>query len=130
GGIQSDVALRGEAMGSTADGLMFDGAGQNPDLGIIRELAFGDVQVIRPELYVQQAVRHQPMVMDSSLFVQHAVRASQLESLVRSAAVDAVNSAMPGYDSLLDTFARDAPNGEASSVKTADIEPSNVDQPA
>ncbi|OOG79212.1 hypothetical protein B0E41_25660 [Hydrogenophaga sp. A37] len=40
-------------------------------------------------LYVQRAVRHQPVVGDHGLFVQRAVRASQLESALRQAIVDA-----------------------------------------
>ncbi|MCY1367939.1 hypothetical protein D9M69_548940 [compost metagenome] len=40
-------------------------------------------------LYVQRAVRHQPVMDDHSLFVQRAVRASQLESALRQAVVNA-----------------------------------------
>lgn len=40
-------------------------------------------------LYVQRAVRHQPVMDDHGLFVQRAVRASQLESALRQAVVDA-----------------------------------------
>lgn len=39
-------------------------------------------------LYVQRAVRHQPVVDDHGLFVQRAVRASQLESALRQAVAD------------------------------------------
>jgi hypothetical protein len=41
--------------------------------------------------------------------VQHAVRAAQLESAIRSAAADASNSSTPGYATLFDAFATDAP---------------------
>jgi hypothetical protein len=40
-------------------------------------------------LYVQRAVRHQPVTSDHDMFVQRAVRASQLESALRQAVVDA-----------------------------------------
>jgi hypothetical protein len=40
-------------------------------------------------LYVQRAVRHQPVMDDHGLFVQRAVRASQLESALRQAVVNA-----------------------------------------
>jgi hypothetical protein len=40
-------------------------------------------------LYVQRAVRHQPVMDDHGLFVQRVVRASQLESALRQAVVNA-----------------------------------------
>jgi VCBS repeat-containing protein len=109
GGIQGGTALRSEALGMVPDNLIFSGAGQGSDLGLIRERGYGEMAVVDPALYVQHAVRYQPLDMDHALYVQHAVRAAQLESAIRSAAADASNSSTPGYATLFDAFATDAP---------------------
>ena len=67
GGIQGDPALQGEALGQLPDSLIFSSPDRNLELGLIRERAFGEVQVIRPALHVQNAVRHQPIETDHAL---------------------------------------------------------------
>jgi hypothetical protein len=51
--------------------------------------------------------------------VQHAVRASQLESRLRAATLDANNSATPGFGTLADQFALGAPQTEGSVTQLA-----------
>jgi hypothetical protein len=70
------------------------------------------VRQVPHSLYVQHAVRHQPIVSDIGLYVQQAVRASQLESAVRNAVLDAHHTATPGFDTLMDPFALGAPRPE------------------
>jgi hypothetical protein len=70
-------------------------------------------------LYVQSAVRHEPLPFNQVLFVQAAVRASQLESAARNARVDSVNTATPGVVSLLDPFALGAPTVQSDSANSA-----------
>lgn len=73
-----------EFAGQWPEGLLLGSTRDNPmdHLG-----APGDS--VSSSLYVQRAVRHQPVVDDHGLFVQRAVRASQLESALRQAVVDA-----------------------------------------
>jgi hypothetical protein len=99
----------GEALAQLSDGLLFVNNTHGEDLGLIPERGFGEMEVVSPALYVQQAVRHQPITTDPSLWVQHAVRASQLESQIRSALIDAHNSTTVGYSTLFDPFALGAP---------------------
>jgi hypothetical protein len=97
GTLTAGSPLLAEALGQVPDSLMFD-AGLRGDVG--------EVQAIVHALHVQHAVRHQPIVMERGLFVQHAVRASQLESQVRGAMIDARTLA---NTPLLDPFALGAP---------------------
>ena len=78
--------------------------------------------MVRPDLYVQLAVRHQPISTDPSLWVQHAVRSSQLESQLRAAYIEADNSAAPGNSTLVDPFALGAPKPGDSPIKVAEAE--------
>lgn len=109
GTLPTDSPLQAEALAQVPDSLMFD-AGLRGDVG--------ELQVIAPALHVQHAVRHQPIVMERGLFVQHAVRASQLESLVRSAMIDAQSSATT---TLLNPFALGAPAPLDAQTRAADV---------
>lgn len=73
-----------EYTGQRPEGLLLGSTQDNPmdHLG-----APGDVE--SSSLHVQRAVRHQPVTDDHGLFVQRAVRASQLESALRHAVADA-----------------------------------------
>ncbi|WP_353392993.1 Ig-like domain-containing protein, partial [Hydrogenophaga sp. 5NK40-0174] len=106
GGIQAGAPLMGEAMAMRPDGLLF----RSPD-----ELS------MQPSLFVQHAVRHEPLDMSHTLHVQLAVRSSQVEAEVRDAAINSLNSANPVFDSLLDPFALGAaaPEGSESAVAEA-----------
>jgi VCBS repeat-containing protein len=117
-----DAALMGEALSQWPDSLMFDSSTWVDQVGLIKEPGLGDVQVVTPALHVQYAVRHQPIVMEQGLFVQHAVRSAQLESRIRNAMIDAHNSATPGYGSLLDPFALGAPRPEGAEALVAEAE--------
>lgn len=73
------------------------------------------------DIYVHLAVSDLPLVGDANAYVHEAVRASQIESAARAAAIAANNSAAPGYDSLLDPFGLSnpgamPPGGEALEV--------------
>lgn len=130
GSVGLDAGLMGEAMSQQPDSLMFDSSTWVDQVGLIKEPSPGEVQVVAPALHVQHAVRHQPIVMEQGLFVQHAVRASQLESRLRNAIVDAHNSATAGYGSLLDPFALGASrsDGPAASVAEAEQQPARPQQ--
>ena len=108
-GIQANAPLLGEALSQTPDSLLFVQAGGNHLAGMSAEPGLGDVRQVPHSLHVQHAVRHQPIVSDIGLYVQQAVRASQLESAVRNAVLDAHHTATPGFDTLLDPFAMGAP---------------------
>ncbi|MBU4323969.1 MAG: tandem-95 repeat protein, partial [Gammaproteobacteria bacterium] len=125
-----DAALMGEAMSQPPDSLMFDSSTWVDQVGLIKEAGPGEVQMVAPALHVQHAVRHQPIVTEQGLFVQHAVRASQMESRLRNAIVDAHNSATAGYGSLLDSFAQGAskPDGTVASVAEAEPQPARPQQ--
>ncbi|MCB0074274.1 MAG: hypothetical protein KDE20_22565, partial [Caldilineaceae bacterium] len=120
GTIQASSPLLGEAQAQLPDSLLFSRNSHGEHIGLIRERGFGEVQEVRPDLYVQLAVRHQPISTDPSLWVQHAVRASQLESQLRDASLDANHSATPGYGTLMDPFALGAPQPEGSVVKVSE----------
>jgi hypothetical protein len=117
-----DTGLMGEAMSQRPDSLMFDSSTWVDQVGLIKEPGPGEVQVVAPALHVQHAVRHQPIVTEQGLFVQHAVRSSQLESRLRNAIVDAHNSATAGYGSLLDPFALDASKPDGTAAVVAETE--------
>ncbi len=82
-GLGLDLA-HAEFAGQWPEGLLLGSTRDNPmdHLG-----APGDS--VSSSLYVQRAVRHQPVMDDHGLFVQRAVRASQLESALRQAVADA-----------------------------------------
>jgi hypothetical protein len=123
-GLQANAPLLGEAMSQTPDSLLFVQAGGS-HLGVMgAEPTLGDVRQIPHALHVQHAVRHQPIVTDIGLYVQQAVRASQLESAVRNAVLDAHHTATPGFDTLIDPFALSALRSEAPA------EPENAPAPA
>ena len=122
GTVQANAPLLGEAAAQVPDSLLFENNSRGGHIGLIRERSFGEVQVMRPDLYVTLAVRHQPITTDPSLWVQHAVRSSQLESQVRGASMEGNNSAAPGYSTLVDPFALGAPQPEGSPVKVAESE--------
>jgi hypothetical protein len=72
-----EAPLLGEALHAVTDGMRFqDGSWVFP------------IEQLATENYVQRAVRHQPLTEDHGLYVQHAVRASQLEAAVRMRAAD------------------------------------------
>ncbi|MBA4264331.1 MAG: hypothetical protein C0453_04555, partial [Comamonadaceae bacterium] len=108
-GIQANAPLLGEAQSQTPDSLLFVQTGGNHLGGMGAEPGLGDVRQVTHALHVQHAVRHQPIVSDIGLYVQQAVRASQLEAAVRNAVLDAHHTATPGFDTLMDPFAMGAP---------------------
>jgi large repetitive protein len=122
GAPQAGAPLLGEAQAQVPDSLLFANNSHGEHIGLIRERGFGEVQVVRPDLYVQLAVRHQPIATDPSLWVQHAVRSSQLESQIRAAYIEADNSAAPGNSSLIDPFALGGPRPDGSPIKIAEAE--------
>jgi hypothetical protein len=61
-------------------------------------------------LFVQHAVRSLPITQESVLFVQNAVRQSQLESTMRSIGVNSFNTATSGISSLFSPFDLGSPN--------------------
>ena len=122
--------MQSEALGMVPDNLIFSGAGQGSDLGLIRDRGYGEMQVIQTALHVQNAVRYQPLDMNHALYVQHAVRSAQLESAVRSAAADASNSGTPGYATLFDAFAADAPATLLAAIDQAETATKVAETPA
>jgi hypothetical protein len=67
-------------------------------------------------LYVQRAIRQESVGMENGLFVQHAVRASELESRLRDALITSQSSsATSGVTTLFDPFALGTPKNEGSS---------------
>lgn len=84
GGPVFDLVLA-EYSGQRPEGLLLGSTQDNPmdHLGAPGDSASSS-------LHVQRAVRHQPVADDPGLFVQRAVRASQLESALRHAVADAV----------------------------------------
>ena len=122
GAPQAGAPLLGEAAAQVPDSLLFANNSHGEHIGLIRERGYGEVQVVRPDLYVQLAVRHQPISTDPSLWVQHAVRSSQLESQLRAAYIEADNSAAPGNSTLVDPFALGAPKPVDSPIKVAEAE--------
>ena len=104
-GLALQAPLRGEAMGRASDGLLFVQDGAPGDVQrMIDGWTRAQVQTFVPALHVQQAVRYQPLVSEYNLFVQHAVRSSQLESMVRTQTSVERMSGM-GPDALVDPFA-------------------------
>lgn len=120
GAVQLNSPLLGEVMSQLPDSLMFESSTWVDQVGLLQEPGRGEVQVITPALYVQHAVRHEPIVTESGLFVQHAVRSAQLESRVRNAMIDAHQSATPGFASLLDPFALGAPKPELATAQAVE----------
>ncbi|MES2422806.1 MAG: Ig-like domain-containing protein [Pseudomonadota bacterium] len=112
GTLQTDVATSAELTQALGQDFSFGTGSINdaPNVITARNNALGRGQLSRDNaLYVQQAVRHQPLSDDPTLFVQRSVRASQAEAQLRAIEVDAVNSAIPGVASLLDPFALGSP---------------------
>jgi hypothetical protein len=77
----SDPVLMAEAMTQVADNLLLDQPGDSAEIATV--LGGSPVQGgVRPEVYVQRAVRHEALTHDHGLFVQRAVRSSMLQSRV------------------------------------------------
>jgi len=111
-GAFMDSSLGAEVMGQVPDGMMLQGG---MDGLRVRDYAFGEMMGFDPAVHVQHAVRHQPVTSEHGLFVQHAVRASQLEARVRDASINAqTNSAALGVSTLFDAFALGSPGSQAS----------------
>ncbi len=138
--FQADSVTTAELVDAADPGLAF-AAGLQDGPGGLSGRDFSPLQPLhrgvldQPEaLYVQRAVRHQPLAMDHTLHVQGAVRASQLESAARNARVDAYNSATPGMVTLFDPFALGAPWAEAGrairAVDTVDDGKAELTQPS
>jgi len=119
GAFQANAPLLAEAMGQLPDSLLFSGMDDSDAPALIRESGRGEVQTIRHALHVQHAVRHMPVTSDHGLFVQKVVRAAQLEAAVRSAVLDAHQSATPGFETLLDPFGLGSPQPVDVSEKTS-----------
>ena len=114
-----DASLAAEAMGQVPDGMMLQ---SDTDELRVREYAFGEVMGCDPALHVQHAVRHQPVTSEHGLFVQHAVRGSQLEARVRDAAINAqTNSAALGVSTLFDAFALGNPGSQGPDRSTSQV---------
>jgi hypothetical protein len=79
----SDTILMAEAMSQTADNMLLDQRDDAVESVVMKEVG-GErwQQGVKPVVYVQHAVRHEPLMSDHGLFVQRAVRASQLQSRV------------------------------------------------
>jgi hypothetical protein len=107
-----------EYTGQRPEGLLLGSTQDNPmdHLG-----APGDVE--SSSLHVQRAVRHQPVTDDHGLFVQRAVRASQLESALRHAVADAVRWESLSPMALLGPWPL-APQAEAGTGEAAGTTPS------
>lgn len=138
--FQADSVTTAELVDAADPGLAF-AAGLQDGPGGLSGRDFSPLQPLhrgvldQPEaLYVQRAVRHQPLAMDHTLHVQGAVRASQLESAARNARVDAYNSATPGMVTQFDPFALGAPWAEAGrairAVDTVDDGKAELTQPS
>jgi hypothetical protein len=78
-----DWVLMSEALSQVADNQLLQSA-EGADETILRWDADAGLehQSVRPDVYVQRAVRHEVLTPDHGLFVQRAVRASQLASRV------------------------------------------------
>jgi hypothetical protein len=128
GTFPADAPLLAEAFGQVPDGRLLEvNEGDTPALR--REYVLGEVRAVDHALHVQHAVRHMPVTSDHGLFVQRMVRASQLESAVRNAVLDAHQSATPGRASLFDAFELGAPRPMPSDA-AAPAEPPRESQPA
>ena len=121
--FQADRVTMAELAGGLASGLEFAEGNQldSKGLGGDRTHAFRQSS----SLFVQHAVRHESLGTEHGLFVQDAVRASQLESLARGLRVGSVNSAAPGVSSLFDPFALGAPSVD-SRGPAAEVDPQKV----
>jgi len=132
--FQADSVTTAELLGAPDTGLTFAAGTLDSPGGLsghdFSPLSDDNWRALYPSnaLYVQHAVRHQPLVTDHALHVQNAVRASQLESAARNARVDAYNSATPGMATLFDPFALGAPlagagrtTGAADGEKTTPV---------
>ena len=74
-------------------------------------------------LYVQHAVRSEPVTTEPNLFVQNSVRQSQIESTTRNIGITSFNTASNAVSSLLSPFDLGAPGGvQAPNTKTAQAE--------
>jgi large repetitive protein len=80
---RGDRVLLSEALSQVADNLLLQSA-EDANETILRWDASAGLehQGVRPDVYVQRAVRHEILTPDHGLFVQRAVRASQLASRV------------------------------------------------
>jgi CshA-type fibril repeat protein len=132
--FQADSVTTAELLGAPDMGLTFAAGTPDGPGGLsgydYSPLSDDNWRALYPSnaLYVQHAVRHQPLATDHALHVQNAVRASQLESAARNARVDAYNSATPGMATLFDPFALGAPlagagrtTGAVGGEKTAPV---------
>jgi large repetitive protein len=110
GALQAEAPLVGEGMAQVADNLLFDNSNRPEAVALIQERPYGAMANVPGEVYVQRSVRYEPLPQDNNIWVQKSVRASQLESLIRTASLDAnTNSASAGYSTLIDAFALGAP---------------------
>ncbi len=66
-----------------------------------------------PNLFVQHAIHGQDLVFAPNVFVQNAVRQSQMESTARNIGVTSFNSATSGVTSLMSPFNLGSPNDAA-----------------
>ncbi|MCK6394415.1 cadherin-like domain-containing protein [Zoogloea sp.] len=79
-------------------------------VGEVRSALLGDYLGDSHALYVQHAVRHEPIATTHALHVQHSVRLSQAEAEIADAQSSSRgNTAAAGVTSLLDPFAIGAP---------------------
>jgi hypothetical protein len=97
--------LASEVEGQTPFGLLFDSSNGVSQVSLVSlSPAFG--QVISPpvNLHVEHAVRNLPVTEIVGLYVQNAVRYSQLQAIVLAVVIGGTNSSAPGYLTLLDPF--------------------------
>ncbi|MCA0186229.1 MAG: tandem-95 repeat protein [Proteobacteria bacterium] len=95
-------------------------------LGETRSALLGDYLGEAHALYVQHAVRHEPIRTTHALHVQHSVRATQAEAEIADAQSGSRgNTAAAGVSTLLDPFALGAP----APVVERPAEPARTDAP-
>jgi hypothetical protein len=83
-----------------------------------------------PNLFVQHAIHGQDLVFMPHVFVQNAVRQSQLESTARNIGVTSFNSASNAVTSLLSTFDVGAPNNEVNDLAVDGVQGNFAEAPS
>ena len=97
-------------------------------VGEVRSAILGDYLRDSHALYVQHAVRHEPIATTHALHVQHSVRLSQAEAEIADAqSTSRGNTAAAGVSTLMDPFAIGAPaptiDAPATPAATPDAPP-------
>jgi hypothetical protein len=100
-------------------------------VGEVRSAILGDYLRDSHALYVQHAVRHEPIATTHALHVQHSVRLSQAEAEIADAqSTSRGNTAAAGVSTLMDPFAIGAPAPTIDAPATPRQPPTPRRQPA